>query len=345
MDYFSEKLGQLCEVCTSIFGVIQYGVASHVSRVEGRFWSPMQWTINVIGQRCHLCSLLLPEGEDAEKLISIIEGGDGEEPLKYLVTTNEGHAASVTEPKRFRLAIFIAGESSLGRVLFLVYLPTSDEFSISLDKTTWTIGMVNTTRTWLQNCTPQGHPKCFEAPYQTRTGEQRFLPNRLVDTGLLDENKPLVVPNMDIPSMDNLPSVRVCTTDVLPQTSKYITLSHCWGGRPSLALNNDTIKQYCKEIPKSDLMSPGAKTFMHAIWVTRCLGFRFIWIDALCIKQDDEDEKFQEISWMGSIYSNSMLNISATAAASGNDGLFYRRSLFRVMPCRKTMAAGQDPKR
>ena len=124
MDYFSENLGQLCEVCTSIFGVIQYGVASHVSRVEGRFWSPRQWTINVIGHRCHLCSLLLPEGEDAEKLISIIEGGDGEEPLKYLVTTNEGHAALVTEPKRFRLAIFIAGESSLGRMLFLVYLPS-----------------------------------------------------------------------------------------------------------------------------------------------------------------------------------------------------------------------------
>ena len=97
---------------------------------------------------------------------------------------------------------------------------------------------------------------------------------------------------MDIPSIDNLLSVRVYTIDVLPQTSKYITLSHCWGRKPSLALNNDIIKQYCKEIPKSDLMSPGAKTFIYAIWVTRCLGFRFIWIDTLYIKQDDEDEKF-----------------------------------------------------
>src|SRR5438045_1569722 len=104
-----------------------------------------------------------------------------------------------------------------------------------MDKVTWTIGTVNTSRTWLQNCTPQGHPKCFEAPYQTCTGEQRFLPNRLVDTGLLDENNPLLIPNMEMASMNDLPLVRVCTTDVLPQASKYITLSHCWGGKPSMA--------------------------------------------------------------------------------------------------------------
>jgi len=124
MDYFLENLGQLCEVCTSIFDLIPYGVASHISRVEGRFWSPRQWVINGFRQRCHLCSLLLPRGEDSVQLCSIIDSGDDGEPLKYLITTNEGHAASVTAPKRFRLTICLAGESSLGRMLFLVYLPS-----------------------------------------------------------------------------------------------------------------------------------------------------------------------------------------------------------------------------
>ena len=124
MGYFSENLGHLCEVCTGIFGVIQHGVASHVSRVEGRFWSPRQWIINVIGERCHLCSLLLPRGEEAYELTGIIDCGNTEEPLKYLVTTNEGPAASVTGPKRFRLTILFAGESSLGRKLFLIYPPS-----------------------------------------------------------------------------------------------------------------------------------------------------------------------------------------------------------------------------
>lgn len=124
MDYSSEDLGQLCEVCISIFGVIQHGVASHVPRVEGRFWSPRQWIINGFKERCHLCSLLLPRDEDAVQLNSIMDGGNGEEPLKYLVTTNEGHAAAVTESKRFRLIILLAGESPLGRMLFLVYLPS-----------------------------------------------------------------------------------------------------------------------------------------------------------------------------------------------------------------------------
>jgi hypothetical protein len=83
------------------------------------------------------------------------------------------------------------------------------------------------------------------------------------------------------------------------------------------------------------LLAPEALTFNHSIEVKRCLGFRYLWIDALCINQDDAQEKSREITYMDEIYSNSSLNISSTAAASGSEGLFYKRFPFSVEPCRR----------
>jgi Heterokaryon incompatibility protein (HET) len=66
------------------------------------------------------------------------------------------------------------------------------------------------------------------------------------------------------------------------------------------------------------------KTFQDAIVVTRELGILHIWIDCLCIVQDDENDWAVESSKMASIYSNSYLTISANAAANAQEGCFTR---------------------
>jgi hypothetical protein len=49
-----------------------------------------------------------------------------------------------------------------------------------------------------------------------------------------------------------------------------------------------------------------------AISVTERLGFRYIWIDALCIIQDDTDDKQLELGKMSQYYRNSFLTIAAS---------------------------------
>lgn len=64
------------------------------------------------------------------------------------------------------------------------------------------------------------------------------------------------------------------------------------------------------------------KTFRDAVTFTRELGIQYLWIDALCILQDDEDDWEKESSKMASIYQNSYLTIAATASNASNKRCF-----------------------
>ncbi|KAF8858756.1 HET-domain-containing protein [Acephala macrosclerotiorum] len=66
----------------------------------------------------------------------------------------------------------------------------------------------------------------------------------------------------------------------------YVTLSHCWGTIPFFTLKQSNISSLHQSIPVRSL----CKTFQDAIMITQRLGFSFIWIDSLCIIQDDEDD-------------------------------------------------------
>jgi hypothetical protein len=66
-------------------------------------------------------------------------------------------------------------------------------------------------------------------------------------------------------------------------------------------------------------------TFQDAVKLVRALGIQYIWIDSLCIVQDDEKEWRQEASRMGDIYGSSYLTIAATAAIDSSKGIFSRR--------------------
>ncbi|CEI60143.1 unnamed protein product [Fusarium venenatum] len=77
---------------------------------------------------------------------------------------------------------------------------------------------------------------------------------------------------------------RLCPdTSLMPTSTNYATLSHCWGLKKFLALNKSNISGFCGCIPFNSL----TKTFRKAIVIARSLGFKYIWIDSLCIIQDD----------------------------------------------------------
>jgi hypothetical protein len=64
------------------------------------------------------------------------------------------------------------------------------------------------------------------------------------------------------------------------------------------------------------------KTFRDAVNVTRALGIQYIWIDSLCIVQDDMGDWEQEAAKMASIYEGSFLTLAAVDSYNSNGGLF-----------------------
>lgn len=66
------------------------------------------------------------------------------------------------------------------------------------------------------------------------------------------------------------------------------------------------------EIPLSDLPA----TFQDAVHIVRGLGLRYLWIDSLCIIQDDETDTSANVSSMASIYSNALFVLGAYRSSS-----------------------------
>jgi hypothetical protein len=100
----------------------------------------------------------------------------------------------------------------------------------------------------------------------------------------------------------------------------YTALSHCWGGKKNIHLTTKTadLEIRGESIPISTL----PKTFADAVLLTRKLGIKYIWIDSLCIIQDDAEDWVRESARMAEVYQNAALTISADGAADGSQGLF-----------------------
>jgi hypothetical protein len=98
----------------------------------------------------------------------------------------------------------------------------------------------------------------------------------------------------------------------------YICLSHSWGGKQPITTIKATLGQSQAGIPWDAL----PKTFRDTITVVYNLGLRYLWIDSLCILQDDLEDWRQEGSKMANIYQSSYLTISATSSCDSSKGLF-----------------------
>lgn len=102
------------------------------------------------------------------------------------------------------------------------------------------------------------------------------------------------------------------------QVPPYLALSHCWGGGSPLRTMKANAEQHYVGINKNDL----PKTFQDAIIVTKTLGFQYLWIDSLCIVQDDAEDWAREAAKMADIYETASLTIAATWARNGDAGCF-----------------------
>lgn len=169
-------------------------------------------------------------------------------------------------------------------------------------------------RNWISDC--QLNHRCSEAvPTLTTQYIDGVRPARMIDVAAFQHSSQ----DVRLVEMD-----QVCT---------YVALSYCWGHDPSYVTKQDTLLSRLTRISYNDL----PKTFQQAVTATRNLGYRYLWLDALCIVQDSLQDWERESQKMGIVYSQAVVTIAATESRGVHDGFFNHQSCSEISPSWRTM--------
>ncbi|KAH8723805.1 heterokaryon incompatibility protein-domain-containing protein [Phaeosphaeriaceae sp. PMI808] len=101
----------------------------------------------------------------------------------------------------------------------------------------------------------------------------------------------------------------------------YVALSYCWGSSRQVMLQSSALRSATHRLDFDDL----PQTIKDAIEVTRSLSIKYLWVDTLCIVQDDEADKTREMGLMAQIYGNAHLTIVASMANNASEGFLGPR--------------------
>ena len=117
----------------------------------------------------------------------------------------------------------------------------------------------------------------------------------------------------------------------------FLALSYCWGDDQPVKLRKTNLVSMQSSIDISSL-SP---SIQDAIWVTRQLGHSYIWVDALCILQDDADDQLSEFRNMSNVYQGATATIAASMAMRAADGFLKPKELLGVALDGESQIAGR----
>ena len=169
-------------------------------------------------------------------------------------------------------------------------------------------------RSWIEECR-NGHENetgsrseiCWRNGTSVSTGPALPCPRRLVYVGRSQGD------DSDIP--------RLIETN--GQKIRYAALSYCWGKGEWLQTRKNTLWERKSGI----LWDVLPRCHFDACVATRLLGLDYVWIDALCIVQNDADDWNHEAAIMGQIYQAAYVTICAVKSSSSNEGFLDRRVL------------------
>ncbi|KAI2473156.1 HET-domain-containing protein [Annulohypoxylon bovei var. microspora] len=149
---------------------------------------------------------------------------------------------------------------------------------------------------WLSHCVK--HDKACEPP------NKDFVPRRLLNVGHKDE---ISEPFLFEPT----------------EPLAYACLSYCWGEniRDVLTTTTSNLDKHYRGIPLGSM----PKSVQDAVRVCRGLGILYLWVDSLCIVQNDYEAWRQDASMMDRIYLNSHVTISALEPSSCKTGFLGKQ--------------------
>ncbi|KAL9111899.1 MAG: hypothetical protein Q9227_003749 [Pyrenula ochraceoflavens] len=142
-------------------------------------------------------------------------------------------------------------------------------------------------QTWYSKCT-RDHRKCVR--------QIKPLPSRLLQI------------RRESPSSAHVLLFNTSPSKIANKKTPYVALSYCWGGVSHFSTTKSNIlARFNHGISFNDL----PPVVRDAVEVTEILGVRFLWVDALCICQDDKEDWEKEANRMSDVYEGCALTISA----------------------------------
>jgi hypothetical protein len=155
---------------------------------------------------------------------------------------------------------------------------------------------INRAREWVRAC--NNYHKCYSIDNTT------YLPKRLIDVSEIWRGATSGVK---------------LTQPTSQQSGSYVCLSHCWGSVPiRCCTTNESLAGAMNFLHFEDL----PKNFQDAITLTRKLGVRYIWIDSICIVQNNTKDWETESAEMATVYRNAYLTIASSKSPDSTGGCF-----------------------
>jgi Heterokaryon incompatibility protein (HET) len=106
---------------------------------------------------------------------------------------------------------------------------------------------------------------------------------------------------------ENGDKIKVRLVETKGKMGQFIALSHRWGAVQPLQTTKANQSAHYERINEEHL----PKTFRDAIFMAGRLGIEYLWIDSLCIVQDDTEDWLRESQCMGSIYQRALCTFAA----------------------------------
>ncbi|KAK3690500.1 heterokaryon incompatibility protein-domain-containing protein [Podospora appendiculata] len=122
---------------------------------------------------------------------------------------------------------------------------------------------------------------------------------------------------------------RRCIVRVTSSPQIYVALSYVWGKAECISLTTATTPHLLVTNALSDTTTL-PRTLRDAMDLVSALGLPFLWIDRLCIVQDDQAEKHAQIKAMGSIYAHAYFTLVA-AQSHDASGPLASRPVMHIM--------------
>jgi hypothetical protein len=113
---------------------------------------------------------------------------------------------------------------------------------------------------------------------------------------------------------------RSCLISARPK-HRYAALSYVWGQVSMLKTVKDNLPILLKAGALTNYGDLVPKTIRQTIGLTKRLNIPFLWVDCLCIVQDDEENLHRQLQDMASIYASAYVTIVAANGWDANHGL------------------------
>ncbi|KAI8715153.1 hypothetical protein NCS52_01022400 [Fusarium sp. LHS14.1] len=150
-----------------------------------------------------------------------------------------------------------------------------------------------------------------------------FFPTRVIDLGADPEGEELKL---------------VTKHDRLDQP--YAALSYCWGTPKDAETQFKTLRCNLHDRYRGFRLSEVSPVIRDAVVVCRAFGVRYLWVDAVCIIQDDAYDWEQESALMAMLFKDAYFVIAAPASDSCNEGFLSLTKPFINLPFHSKLKPG-----